>query len=124
MLEFLSKYFHFLWNKQQIVYQIMIDRFANDFKSLKNDDNVIPPPFQGGNIKGIINRLNYIVDLGANRVLLSPFFKSNAYHGYHCTTAMNEIESQFGNEDDIQRLVKLIKKQNIEVIENGKTVNV
>ena len=24
---------------------------------------------------------------------------------------MNEIESQFGNEDDIQRLVKLIKKQ-------------
>ena len=89
----------------------MIDRFANDFKSLKNDDNVIPPPFQGGNIKGIINRLDYIVDLGANSVLLSPFFKSNAYHGYHCTTARNEIEPHFGNEKDIQSFVELIKER-------------
>lgn len=111
MLDFLSKYFHIKKDKQQIVYQIMIDRFANDSRFPKNNDSCTPPPFRGGNIKGIINRLDYIADLGANSILLSPFFKSNAYHGYHCTTVMNEIESQFGNEDDIQRLVKLIKKQ-------------
>lgn len=111
MLDFILKYLHVQRSKQQIVYQIMIDRFANDFKSLKNDDNVIPPPFQGGNIKGIINRLDYIVDLGANSVLLSPFFKSNAYHGYHCTTARNEIEPPFGNEKDIQSFVELIKER-------------
>ena len=111
MLDFILKYLHVHRNKQQVVYQIMIDRFANDFKSLKNDDNVIPPPFQGGNIKGIINRLDYIVDLGANSVLLSPFFKSNAYHGYHCTTARNEIEPHFGNEKDIQSFVELIKER-------------
>ena len=78
MFEFLSKYFHFQWDKQRIVYQIMIDRFANDFKSLKNDDNVIPPPFRGGNIKGIVNRLDFIAGLGVNSILLSPFFKSNS----------------------------------------------
>ena len=111
MLDFILKYLHVQRSKQQIVYQIMIDRFANNFKSLKNDDNVIPPPFQGGNIKGIINRLDYIVDLGANSVLLSPFFKSNAYHGYHCTTARNEIEPHFGNEKDIQSFVELIKER-------------
>lgn len=111
MLDFILKYLHVQRSKQQIVYQIMIDRFANDFKSLKNDDNVIPPPFQGGNIKGIINRLDYIVDLGANSVLLSPFFKSNAYHGYHCTTARNEIEPHFGNEKDIKSFVELIKER-------------
>ena len=111
MLDFILKYLHVQRSKQQIVYQIMIDRFANDFNSLKNDDNVIPPPFQGGNIKGIINRLDYIVDLGANSVLLSPFFKSNAYHGYHCTTARNEIEPHFGNEKDIQSFVELIKER-------------
>lgn len=111
MLDFILKYLHVQRSKQQIVYQIMIDRFANDFKSLKNDDNVIPPPFQGGNIKGIINRLDYIVDLGANSVLLSPFFKSNAYHGYHCTTARNEIEPHLGNEKDIQSFVELIKER-------------
>lgn len=111
MLDFILKYLHVQRSKQQIVYQIMIDRFANDFKSLKNDDNVIPPPFQGGNIKGIINRLDYIVDLRANSVLLSPFFKSNAYHGYHCTTARNEIEPHFGNEKDIKSFVELIKER-------------
>lgn len=111
MLDFILKYLHVQRSKQRIVYQIMIDRFANDFKSLKNDDNVIPPPFQGGNIKGIINRLDYIVGLGVNSILLSPFFKSNAYHGYHCTTARNEIEPHFGNEKDIQSFVELIKER-------------
>lgn len=37
----------------------MIDRFANDSKFPKNTDNSTPPPFRGGNIKGIINRLDY-----------------------------------------------------------------
>lgn len=111
MLNFLSKYFHFQKRKQQTVYQIMIDRFANGSKFLKNNIGVIPPPFLGGNIKGIIKRLNYIEGLGTNSILLSPFFKSNAYHGYHCTTSSNEIEPQFGNEEDIRRLVKQIKER-------------
>lgn len=110
MHDFLSKYFHVHRNKQQVVYQIMIDRFVNDSRFPKNNENCTPPPFRGGNIKGIINLLDYITGLGANSILLSPFFKSNAYHGYHCTTNRNEIEPQFGDEDDIQCLVKQIKK--------------
>ena len=88
----------------------MIDRFANDSRFPKNNGNYTPPPFRGGNIKGIINHLDYITGLGANSILLSPFFKSYAYHGYHCTTAMNEIEPQFGNEEDIQSFVEHIKE--------------
>lgn len=110
MLDFILKYLHVQRSKQQIVYQIMIDRFANDFKSLKNDDNIIPPPFRGGNIKGIVNRLDFIAGLGVNSILLSPFFKSKSYHGYHSTTDRNEIEPQFGNKDDILCLVKQIKE--------------
>ena len=79
MLDFLSKYFHVHRNKQQVVYQIMIDRFANDSRFPKNNENCTPPPFRGGNIKGIINRLDYITGLGANSILLSPFFKSKSY---------------------------------------------
>ena len=78
MLDFLSKYFHVHRNKQQVVYQIMIDRFANDSRFPKNNENCTPPPFRGGNIKGIINRLDYITGLGANSILLSPFFKSKS----------------------------------------------
>ncbi len=111
MLNFLSKDFHFQKNKKQIVYQIMIDRFANDSNFLWNNIDVIPPPFLGGNIKGIIKRLDYIASLGANSILLSPFFKSNAYHGYHCTTDKNEIEPLFGNEEDMQSFVEQIKER-------------
>ena len=89
----------------------MIDRFDNDSIFPKNNDNGTPPPFRGGNIEGIINRLDYIIGLGVNSILLSPFFKSNAYHGYHCTTKRNEIEPHFGNEKDIQSFVKLIKER-------------
>lgn len=89
----------------------MIDRFDNDSIFPKNNDNGTPPPFRGGNIEGIINRLDYIIGLGVNSILLSPFFKSNAYHGYHCTTNRNEIEPHFGNEKDIQSFVKLIKER-------------
>ena len=89
----------------------MIDRFDNDSIFPKNNDNGTPPPFRGGNIKGIINRLDYITCLGVNSILLSPFFKSNAYHGYHCTTNRNEIEPHFGHEKDIQSFVKLIKER-------------
>lgn len=89
----------------------MIDRFANDSRFPKNNENCTPPPFRGGNIKGIINRLDYITGLGANSILLSPFFKSKSYHGYHSTTARNEIEPQFGNDEDIQSFVEQIKKR-------------
>lgn len=51
----------------------MIDRFDNDSIFPKNNHNGTPPPFRGGNIKGIINRLDYITDLGVNSILLSPF---------------------------------------------------
>ena len=88
----------------------MIDRFANDLSFPKNNDNSTPPPFRGGNIKGIVNRLDFIAGLGVNSILLSPFFKSKSYHGYHSTTDRNEIEPQFGNKDNILCLVKQIKE--------------
>lgn len=111
MFNILSKYLHFRKKEQRMVYQIMIDRFANDSKFPKNVDDVIPPLFRGGNTKGIVNHLDYIAGLGVNSILLSPFFKSNAYHGYHCTTDRNEIDPHFGNEDDILSLIRLIKKR-------------
>ena len=43
------------WFKNSIIYHILIDRFAG-FKTIKNWDK---PKFLGGNIRGIIDNINY-----------------------------------------------------------------
>lgn len=82
------------WVKDAIFYQIFPDRFARD----PEDTSAGPagqgvqfqpwgdPPtaygFQGGNLAGIEQRLDYLVDLGINAVYLNPIFASAVNHRY------------------------------------------
>ena len=68
------------WIENAIIYQILIDRFAgyNPKKDWKK------PEFIGGNIKGIIDALPYLKNLGVTTLWISPFYKTSAYHiPYH-----------------------------------------
>jgi len=67
--------------KKTVIYQILIDRYAG--YNLKNDWN--KNQFIGGNIKGIIDSLPYLKNLGVTIIWISPFYKTSAYHGYHIT---------------------------------------
>jgi glycosidase len=69
------------WIKNAVIYQILIDRYAGYDK--KKD--WMKPQFIGGNIRGIIDKLPYLKNLGVNTLWLSPFYKTSAYHGYHIT---------------------------------------
>lgn len=77
--------------KDQILYFVLIDRFENG--SPANDQDVSPKDlngFHGGDVKGLINRLDYLDELGVTGIWLSPFFKNRPdrffkhqpYHGY------------------------------------------
>jgi len=99
------------WFKNAIVYQILIDRFAG-FKSIKNWDK---PIFLGGNIKGIINKITYIHNLGVNTIWISPFYKTTEYHGYHVTD-FYKVEPRFGTIDDIKNLIDIVHKYNMKII--------
>ena len=57
------------WFKNAIIYHILIDRFAG----FDSTDNWEKPIFLGGNIKGIIKKLNYLEDLGITTIWISPF---------------------------------------------------
>ena len=48
------------WFKDSVIYHIFIDRFAG-FSSVENWDQ---PMFLGGTIRGIIDTLPYLIDLG------------------------------------------------------------
>ena len=98
------------WFKNAIIYQILIDRFAGN-KSSKWDK----PEFLGGDIRGIIDKLNYIKELGINTIWISPFYETSAYHGYHITNFF-EVDPHFGNKDDLKELISKVHKAGMKII--------
>ena len=101
------------WFKNAIIYHILIDRFAG-FKSTKNWNE---PTFLGGNIKGIIKKLPYLRNLGVNTLWISPFFKTNTYHGYHII-GFYQVEPHFGTTQDIKKLIEVLNN----LVDKGNTV--
>lgn len=80
------------------IYHLMIDRF---FPSGVEDTE---GNFKGGSIKDIINNLDYIQNLGMSGIMLTPFFKTAAYHGYH-TMSFDEVDPHFGTWKDVENLI-------------------
>jgi glycosidase len=99
-----------IWFKDAIIYQIFIDRFAG---YSKKDWKL--PQFMGGNIKGIIEKLDYLKELGINTIWISPFYQTNEYHGYSITDFF-KMESRFGNLEDLKELIELVHKKEMKII--------
>lgn len=100
------------WMKEAVFYQIFPERFRRgDFSK---DDSYInqawedlpkPNSFAGGDLKGIIEKLDHIKDLGVNALYLTPIFISPTNHKYD-TIDYYEIDPQFGNKNDFKKLVE------------------
>lgn len=76
-----------------------------------------------GDINGLIQKLDYIndgnpdsdVSLGFNGIWLMPIMPSKSYHKYDVMDYY-DIDPQYGNLDDFNRLVKECKKRGIKLI--------
>ncbi len=112
------------WAKGQIFYQIFPERFCNG--SHKNDPvNCEPwgsPPtrenYMGGDIRGIILKLDYIKELGAQCLYLNPIFKGDFNHKY-ATTDYFEIDDSFGTKEEFRELVGECHKRGIKILLDG-----
>ncbi|MEG3626357.1 pullulanase-type alpha-1,6-glucosidase [Streptomyces poriticola] len=71
--------------------------------------------YQGGDLKGLTERLDYIKDLGTTAIWMAPIFKnqpvqgtgadaSAGYHGYWITD-FTQVDPHFGTNGDLERLV-------------------
>jgi glycosidase len=103
------------WFQDAIIYHIFIDRFSRGKEKDTEEVDAKKPVFCGGNIRGIIERLDYIEDLGANTIWLSPFNSTSAYHGYHITDFF-EVDERFGTREDIKELIQKAKERKIRMI--------
>ena len=68
-----------VWFDNIRIYHLLIDRFNGGWQTPPKSENV----FCGGNLQGVIDKLDYIKELGFNAIMLSPIFKTANYHGYH-----------------------------------------
>jgi cyclomaltodextrinase len=112
------------WVKDAIFYQIFPDRFAN------GDTDNDPPNlvrwgsaptswgFQGGDLKGIQQRFDYLLDLGINAIYLNPIFQSTSTHRYN-TTDYLKIDPKLGSLDDFRNLIDIAHRNQIRVILDG-----
>lgn len=94
---------------QQRIYHIMIDRF---FPSGKEDAD---GNFKGGGIRDIIDHLDYIQSLGMTGIMLTPFYRTVTYHGYHIVD-FESIDSHFGNRTDVVDLVKEVHRRGMTIV--------
>jgi glycosidase len=99
------------WFKRATIYHILIDRFAG----FKSDIEWDKPNFLGGNIKGIIEKIPYLHNLGINTIWISPFYKCSEYHGYHITD-FYQVDPHFGSLNDIEKLIKIVHKHDMKII--------
>ena len=89
-----------------VIYLITPDRFANGDPS--NDrveglvdglDRQAPYGRHGGDLQGIIDRLDYIADMGYTQIWLNPVLENDqpeaSYHGY-ATTDFYQVDARFG----------------------------
>ena len=59
----------------------------------------------GGDIQGIIDKLDYLQDLGIDLIYLTPIFKSTSNHKYN-TADYYDIDPHFGTVELVKELVK------------------
>ena len=114
--------------RDQFIYFLLVDRFDN------NDLNTAPyvpgqsptgrdpaqgHRFQGGNLKGVARRLDYIQELGCTAIWLSPILRNrkipDSYHGYGIQDFL-EVDPRFGTLQDLQNLTAAAHARGMYVI--------
>ncbi len=109
------------WIDNTVWYQIFPERFAtSDMSKYEgwHDGDVTNEELYGGNLKGIIAKLDYIKDLGVNAIYFTPIFYADSSHKYD-TIDYFKIDPQFGTEDDFKNLIMEAHNRGIRVMLDG-----
>lgn len=84
-------------------------------KTGDGSDDVYNNDFFGGDLAGIIEKLDYIKDLGANTIYMTPVFQAPSNHKYD-TADYKKVDPAFGTNADFETLTREAAKRGIRVI--------
>lgn len=112
------------WVKDAVFYQIFPERFANG-DTTNDPPNVegwggVPKPdnYFGGDLRGIIEHLDYLSRLGVNAIYLNPVFESPTNHKYQ-TTDYLKIDHNFGDEKTFRELIDACHRRKMHIVIDG-----
>lgn len=111
-----------------VLYLIMPDRFADGNPSNNEPDGMRNPVKvnrenlngrHGGDIKGILDHIDYIDSLGVTAVWVNPVLendvKGGSYHGY-ATTDYYKIDPRFGTNEEYAVLIDSLHNRGIKTV--------
>lgn len=119
-------------DKPEVIYQIMPDRFARVGSEPINPSHYPDPchhsawedqpsrewhgrQYFGGNLRGIIERLPWLTQLGVTALMLTPIFPAPTYHKYDATD-FRSIDPALGTDADFDELLSSCHRVGIRVI--------
>ena len=117
------------WVKHAVFYQIFPDRFAKadppsgcyiptatEFEPWTSPPT--PQGYKGGNLWGVIEKLDYLQDLGITAIYLTPIFQSACNHRYH-THDYYQIDPILGGNEAFAALLDRAHAREIKVVIDG-----
>lgn len=106
------------WVKDTVWYQVFPDRFiTNQTKEMAYRELGEEEIF-GGTLNDLIENLDYIKELGANGIYLTPIFDANTSHRYD-TNDYYTIDPVLGNKNDFKNLVDLCHEKDMRIMLDG-----
>ena len=114
------------FNSSDVIYLIMPDRFANGNTANDSHPDVFEKPDRnnpggrhGGDIKGVIDHLDYLQELGITALWSTPLTEDNertySYHGYACSD-LYKIDPRYGTNQDYVNLSNELHKRKMKLI--------
>ncbi len=121
----MSAYKHQGFSNEDVIYLIFADRFCDGNPSnntigdsLDHYNSSDLDGRKGGDIKGIISKLDYLKELGVTAIWITPMLENNmwmSYHGY-AATDLYKIDSRFGSTELYKNLNEEAQKWGLKII--------
>ena len=114
------------WVKHAVFYQIFPDRFCRGSRSIHPRGLRFKPwgadpaeqGFQGGDLYGVLEKLDYLQDLGVTALYLNPIFASASNHRYH-TYDYLQVDPLLGGDAALRALVDEAHRRGMRIILDG-----
>ncbi|WP_454295185.1 glycoside hydrolase family 13 protein [Salana multivorans] len=120
------------WVPDQIAYQIFPDRFAPSAAAaeretpgwavrqewsgpVRDNGKHVEDHWFAGDLDGIIERLDHIVELGATVLYLTPVFEGRSNHRYDAVS-FDRVDPALGGDEALERLINAAHERGIRVL--------
>ena len=120
------------FSSRDVMYLIMTDRFADG--DLANDgpnaadsadsaaaaaERAKPRGWHGGDLRGIMQHLDYLQQLGVTAVWTTPVYRNHgerdSYHGYGATD-LYAVDEHYGSLDDLKALARALHARSMKLV--------